>query len=72
MTGIRSIDRLGNLTTTQTYVERATGTRVVITDYPDSDIDGEQVYVKGLLTSAQDKTGKTLSYGYDAWNETSV
>ncbi len=63
---VRTTDRFGNITNSATHLERSTGTKVEMVDYPDSDIDASSVYVKGLLTSSQDKTGKTVTYGYDA------
>jgi len=62
----RQRDIYGNLTTTSVYLDRSSGTKRVVVDFPDSAIDAESVEIKGLVKSTKDKTGLTLTYGYDA------
>ncbi|MFZ5563441.1 MAG: hypothetical protein ACOZBW_05265, partial [Thermodesulfobacteriota bacterium] len=61
-----SIDMLGNITRSQTFIDRANKTETRRTDYPDSDTPAEQVTVNGLLALSKTKTGLVYAFDYDA------
>jgi YD repeat-containing protein len=55
----------GNLTTSTTYIARASQTETRITDLPDSNIDASSVTFRGRLRSTTSQTGITMTYDYD-------
>lgn len=61
-----SIDINGNQTVNRVFVNRLADTVTRVTDYPDSATDAVIVSERGLVTSAQSKTGVTITYSYDA------
>ena len=62
----KSIDVCGNVTVSQTTVNRDARTTAETVQYPDSSNLAQSVTVNGLLVSSTGKTGLETTYSYDA------
>jgi YD repeat-containing protein len=60
-----SIDIHGNEIIFTETLDRSTHTRTQRIDYPDSDMDAISTSISGLLVSSRNKTGVTMTFGYD-------
>ncbi|MFH1154850.1 MAG: hypothetical protein V1793_13635, partial [Pseudomonadota bacterium] len=62
---VMTTDVFGSVSTVRTSIDRTVRREIITTDVPDSSINEKTIMEYGLVTSFTDRTGKTMTYGYD-------